>query len=141
MPTMPNDIFSRWYWLDMERGEPVAFTSLGEYLNISSECQSTMHFHVGLTELNGWKLGPWVIARPVKVSTVFLGLDHGFWFQPVKPYRPVLFESMIFGGPFNDEQERYCTIEEAQDGHQRMVRLARLGRWFGRRLTEWWINK
>lgn len=51
------------------------------------------------------------------VSTVFLGLDHGW-----APGPPVLFETMVFGGPFNEEQDRYCTWDEAVVGHAEMVK-------------------
>ena len=53
-----------------------------------------------------------------KVSTVFLGLDHAF-FDDTKP---VLFETLVFGGPLKDEMERYCTWEEAEAGHKAMVK-------------------
>lgn len=52
------------------------------------------------------------------VSTVFLGMDHGF------SGPPVLFETMIFGGPHDQYQERYVTWEEAEAGHQHAVALA-----------------
>ena len=53
----------------------------------------------------------------VEVSTVWLGLDHGF--NPAGP--PVIFETMVFGGPHSEDQERYCTEEDALDGHRRWV--------------------
>ena len=49
------------------------------------------------------------------ISTVFLGMDHAYGNNSP----PVLFESMIFGGPYADTQERYCTYKEALEGHQR----------------------
>ena len=55
----------------------------------------------------------------VQVSTVFLGLDHGWGDGP-----PILFETMIFGGPHNKYQERYATWEEAEAGHARAVKMA-----------------
>jgi hypothetical protein len=55
----------------------------------------------------------------VDVSTVFLGLDHGFG------GKPLWFETMIVGGPLDDSQERYTTIEEAEAGHARWVALVR----------------
>lgn len=55
----------------------------------------------------------------ITVSTVFLGVDHNWGEGP-----PVLFETMIFGGPENEYQERYCTWEEAEEGHKRAVELA-----------------
>lgn len=48
----------------------------------------------------------------VTVSTVFLGLDHSFDSGP-----PLLWESMVFGGPLNGEQDRYATRAEADAGH------------------------
>ena len=52
----------------------------------------------------------------VVISTVFLGIDHGFGRG-----RPVLFESMTFGGVNDGEQDRYCTWDRAVAGHKRMV--------------------
>lgn len=56
----------------------------------------------------------------VRVSTVFLGIDHSFGDDGP----PVLFETMIFGGPHNEEQWRYCTWDEAERGHKAAVALA-----------------
>jgi len=53
-----------------------------------------------------------------RVSTVFLGLDHGW----ARGLHPVLFETMIFGGPEDDFQERYCTYDEAFKGHIEAVK-------------------
>ncbi len=53
-------------------------------------------------------------ADPVLVSTVFLGLDHNYY--PSGP--PILFETMVFGGPLDGYQYRYATFEEALQGHQ-----------------------
>ena len=59
-----------------------------------------------------------------RISTVFLGLDHGFG-EPV----PILFETMVFGGPLDNECERYATWAEAESGHQAMIeRVERLAR-------------
>lgn len=50
------------------------------------------------------------------ISTVFLGIDHSFGGP-----RPLLFESMVFGGPLADEQIRYSTWDEAERGHADLV--------------------
>lgn len=50
------------------------------------------------------------------VSTVFLGVDHGWYDGP-----PVLFETMIFGGPRDQETHRYCTWDEAEAGHKQIL--------------------
>lgn len=60
------------------------------------------------------------INDEVSVSTVFLGLDHG-WGGAV----PVVFETMIFGGPHDQYQERYSTLDEARAGHNKAVAIAK----------------
>lgn len=53
-----------------------------------------------------------------EVSTVFLGMDHGFGES-----RPQWFETMVFGPGHEDYQERYETWDEAVAGHERAVKL------------------
>ena len=36
---------------------------------------------------------------------------------------PVLFETMVFGGEYDDYQERYHTYDEAEEGHKRIVEM------------------
>lgn len=65
--------------------------------------------------------------RGVRISTVFLGMDHGFPAleeQSTWNYRPVLWETMVFGGPLDQEMERYRSREDAEKGHARWVREA-----------------
>jgi len=54
-----------------------------------------------------------------KVSTVFIGLNHNWGDDP-----PLLFETMIFGGPHDQDQWRYSTREEALAGHERAKAIA-----------------
>jgi hypothetical protein len=57
------------------------------------------------------------------ISTVFLHFDHGLNFgQKDIVYPPVLFESMIFGGPHAEYQRRYHTYDEALEGHNNLVK-------------------
>lgn len=64
----------------------------------------------------------WIVAQSqykdgeIKVSTVFLFLDHRF-----KKDRgePILWETMIFGGSQSDYCERYTSREEAEEGHKK----------------------
>lgn len=58
------------------------------------------------------------VAEGVMVSTVFLGIDHSWDFSIRKP---LLFESMIFGGPMDGDQERYATWIGAEAGHKKLV--------------------
>lgn len=53
----------------------------------------------------------------VKVSTVFLGLDHNFG-----EGKPLLFETMIFGGERDEEEWRWHTWKEAEEGHKKIVK-------------------
>jgi hypothetical protein len=55
------------------------------------------------------------------VSTVWLGLDHGFGQGP-----PLIFETMVFPPdgrlPYEEEYcERYATEKEARDGHEQAL--------------------
>jgi hypothetical protein len=49
----------------------------------------------------------------VTISTVFMGINHQFGDGP-----PLIFETMIFGGPLDDYCWRYSTEAEALAGHQ-----------------------
>ncbi len=83
--------------------------------------------HIGDDEINGYR-----------VSTVWLGLDHGFrmsqWLDKERDefYRPVIFETMIFAEeemPAIEElyqyQKRYSTKEQALEGHKAACELVR----------------
>ena len=56
----------------------------------------------------------------VRISTVFLGLNHQWGDGP-----PLLFETMVFGGKFDEDQWRYSTWEEAEKGHTETVEKVR----------------
>lgn len=58
------------------------------------------------------------VINGVRVSTVFLGLDHGYACP-----MPLLYETMIFGGEHDQYQERYTTKAEAIEGHERALKL------------------
>jgi hypothetical protein len=62
----------------------------------------------------------------IKVSTVFLGMDHSWNDGP-----PVLFETMVFFGKSwcDVYQDRYCTWEEAEVGHTQVVKAMRRNPW------------
>jgi len=68
------------------------------------------HEHVANTSKGG-----------IRVSTVFLGLDHNWGSGP-----PLLFETMIFGGQYDQEQWRYSTWKEAEEGHKKSCQLVGL---------------
>lgn len=64
-----------------------------------------------------WRRVCWTAVGDVKVSTVFLMLDHQYGDGP-----PLLFETMVFGGKLDQEQVRYSTWDEACVGHVEMVK-------------------
>lgn len=63
--------------------------------------------------------------KNITISTVFLALDHNFqqfFNEDGKPGQvPILFETMIFGGHFNDACDRYSTFAAAESGHKYWV--------------------
>jgi hypothetical protein len=59
-----------------------------------------------------------------RVSTIFLGLDSSYiFFAMADPlnYKPVLWETMAFGGPLDGSQRRYTSRKDALEGHRQMV--------------------
>ena len=74
---------------------------------------------VGLTRLGDYE-----------VSTVFLVLDHSFGYGGTHT-KPILFESMIFAAARTRGGDyylwRYCTEEEALEGHARIVSALKAG--------------
>jgi hypothetical protein len=95
----------RYYILDAEdrvvRADLITWARWFEYANR----------HVGYTQ----------ITSECLVSTVFLGLDHRF--SGNGP--PLLFETIIFGGPLDQAQNRYSSWDDAEAGHKAAVRKAR----------------
>lgn len=55
-----------------------------------------------------------------QISTVFLSMDHSLG-GIIGDGRPVLFETMVFGGEHDGYQERYHTHDQAEEGHKRIV--------------------
>lgn len=58
------------------------------------------------------------------ISTVWLGLDHGF-----SDGKPLIFETMVFKGDCRTEDycDHYSTWEEAEEGHKRAVEWVKNG--------------
>jgi hypothetical protein len=54
----------------------------------------------------------------VRVSTVFLGYNAAYYGAEDKP---LFFETMVFGGAYDDYMVRYETYQEAVDGHNEIV--------------------
>ena len=95
-------------------GEPISFAEWGRLyeLRVREEMSDDC-----------WWRRRTEIDDKVHVSTVWLGLDHNFWFEGP----PLIWETMIFGGRFNDYQWRYPSRPAALDDHERIVRALRAG--------------
>lgn len=105
MPWNPNRNF--YYWIRDGKVEPADGLS-PEYL-------------AWFTEFTNKCVARTVIPNPtggekVLVSTVFLAMDHSWGDGP-----PVLWETMVFGGPLDMYQDRYSSEEDARAGHERVV--------------------
>ncbi len=67
-----------------------------------------------------------VVRGKFTVSTVFLALDHGFGGEPM------WFETMVFGGLYDQEMWRYSTYAQAWVGHQQVLAMVQdWARWRG----------
>lgn len=53
----------------------------------------------------------------VMVSTIFTGISHAFIYGG----DPVVFETMVFGGEFDQYQRQYTSYDEALLGHQEII--------------------
>jgi hypothetical protein len=57
------------------------------------------------------------VTAGIKVSTAFIGIDDNYFGNGP----PLLFETMVLGGPLDGIQERSSTWEEAEIMHREMV--------------------
>jgi len=56
----------------------------------------------------------------VRISTVFLGMDHRYG-----PGPPLIFETMIFGGEHDEYCDRYSTWKGAEAGHKKAIAMVK----------------
>lgn len=91
--------------------------------SISVDEWGTLHSDINYKRI-GWR----DFEGSVSVSTVWLGIDHAMPWDD----QPLIFETMVFGGPYADAQMRYATEQEAIDGHARTCSDIEAGRqpWF-----------
>jgi hypothetical protein len=75
------------------------------------------------------RVGYTQITSHVEVSTIFLGLDH----RHLGDGPPILFETMVFGGPLDGDGGRYSSYDDAEVGHRMMVAKVRAA--MGQRVT------
>jgi hypothetical protein len=109
---------SRYYTLDNENN-PIP-CSIEEWASQREIMVKNDNKHVGYEFIDG-----------KTVSTVWLGLDHGYPYLSgnTENYRPLIFETMVFDGDDLHEiyLERYSTWKEAEEGHQKAVEWVKNG--------------
>jgi hypothetical protein len=93
------------YILD-SRGKPVPMDDLGVWGQWMQEANRCVAFDT--------------TPKGMKVSTVFLGLDHRF----ISRGAPILWETRIFGGAEDGYQRRYTKRADAVRGHATALKLA-----------------
>ena len=102
-----------WYILD-NNNKPVPKPTMeaAEWMEENLERKKVAYDE--LKDLNG---------DDIRVSTVFLGLDHSWNSKEL-----VLWETMIFGGEYDQGyQKRYTTYEHALKGHQEAINFINTG--------------
>lgn len=66
------------------------------------------------------------ICEHMEVSTVFVGVDvPNISVKETEERKPLIFETMIFGGEHDLQKCLYSTWNEAEAGHKEMCELAR----------------
>lgn len=87
------------YWILVNKEpKPVSFTEWFEWFETADR-------HVGNT-----------VVGKVHISTIFLSIDHSFGSG-----KPLLFETMIFGGKHDQYQTRCTTWDEAVKMHEKAL--------------------
>lgn len=59
----------------------------------------------------------------VRVSTVFIGLDYNLTGNDDDDPRPILWETLVSGGEYDQDIVRYRTLADARAGHDAYVAL------------------
>ena len=86
------------------------------------ECKDVMEWGEFFEGENRFINSTEILEGTIRVSTVFLGIDHSF---AQFSNEPLIFETMVFGGSMDQETDRYSTYEQAEAGHQKMVDAVR----------------
>lgn len=109
--------------VDAERGD-----SLGIYYTITDDHRvvpaSRQEWEKQTEDIDARRVGYDEVVLPsghkAKVSTVFIGINVGTQNRDV-------FETKVFGGPYDQKVQRYATWAEAERGHQVTVNRLKNG--------------
>lgn len=86
--------------------------------NEAQECDDIMEWGLWFSNFENRRVAEDIIDG-IKVSTIFLGIDHAFGGGP-----PVLWETMVFGSN-SEYQDRYTSHEDALVGHAKACDILR----------------
>lgn len=119
----PRRVRRKEYWLvDPETHEITGYGDINEW----AQAQTTP----GVKLKGRMHVGDSSVLRLCRVSTVFMGIDHGgypFVELDGVTERPIVFETMIFGGPLDQKYQTRCsTWAEAEEMHAMAIRAARV---------------
>lgn len=92
---------------------------MGDYFDREGK-QIDIHMFSTLLADDGYKRVAQNTLKGLNVSTVWLGLDHGFGNKELDP--PIIFETMVFGGDHTEPQWRYATEDAALENHAKIVK-------------------
>lgn len=107
-----------WEYYDTE-GQPCSEERYWELLRVKAEAREAGPNGESDPAQDPTRIGSDHIGE-AWVSTVWLGMNHRFGDGP-----PLIFETMVFGGEYNDEQWRWSTPPEARAGHAAVVERVR----------------
>ena len=75
-------------------------------------CDDIVTFGKWIGDISNKRIQYTLIGNDINISTVFLGIDHSF-----NRETPVLFETLIRGGKFDQDMDRYETYDNAEKNH------------------------
>ena len=87
------------------------------------QLEPDMEAWVAWMQLDERPLAETEVSPEVCVRTRFMGTDQ----RRTKVGAPLLWETMIVGGKHHGYQERYASREEALEGHEKAVAMAKDG--------------
>ena len=88
------------------------------YFNRSGERVTARQFSEIIEDIQYRLIARSYTYKGMYVSTVFLGLDQGFYSK-----KPEVYETMVFGGALAQDMMRASTLEEALACHHEMTAL------------------
>lgn len=75
-----------------------------------------LFMHLRFRDETYWRVAFTRLSDDLEVSTVWLGIDHGFGH-----YGPLIFETLVFGDDSGEAMWRYRTEDEALEHHQQLI--------------------